>query len=50
MHLTGVKMRNLNDVMNDVITFILGDKRDGDDRRVKKSNRKKTKRKYARRK
>jgi len=36
--------------INDVTTFILGDKRDGNDRRVKKSKRKTTKRKVVRRK
>ena len=34
-------MNKLNKVMDDVVTFILGDKRSGDDRRVKKSKRKK---------
>ena len=43
-------MNKLNKVMNDVITFILGDKRDGGDRRVKKSKRKKTRRATQRRK
>ena len=36
--------------INDVTTFILGDKRSGDDRRVKKSKRKATRRKVTRRK
>ena len=43
-------MNKLNKVMDDVITFILGDKRSGDDRRVKKSKRKKTRRTSQRRK
>jgi len=43
-------MNKLNKVMDDVITFILGDKRSGDDRRVKKSKRKKTRRVSQRRK
>ena len=43
-------MNKLNKVMDDVITFILGDKRSGDDRRVKKSKRKKTRRISQRRK
>ena len=37
-------------VMDEVTTFILGDKRSGNDRRVKKSKRKSTRRKTARRK
>mgnify|MGYP001476822433 CR=1 FL=1 len=37
-------------VMDDVTKFILGDKRSGNDRRVKKSKRKTTKRKVVRRK
>jgi len=37
-------------VMDDVTKFIIGEKRSGDDRRVKKSTRKRTKRKYTRRK
>ena len=37
-------------VIDDVTTFIIGDKRSGDDRRVKKSKRKKTLRKTVRRK
>ena len=36
--------------IDDVTSFIIGDKRSGTDRRVKKSTRKKTKRKYTRRK
>ena len=43
-------MNKLNKVMDDVVTFILGDKRSGDDRRVKKSKRKKTRRLSQRRK
>ena len=43
-------MNKLNKVMDDVVTFILGDKRSGDDRRVKKSKRKKTRRTSQRRK
>ena len=43
-------MNKLNKVMDDVVTFILGDKRTGDDRRVKKSKRKKTRRTSQRRK
>jgi hypothetical protein len=43
-------MSKLNKVMDDVVTFILGDKRSGDDRRVKKSKRKKTRRVSQRRK
>ena len=43
-------MNKINKVMDDVITFILGDKRSGDDRRVKKSKRKKTRRVSQRRK
>ena len=42
-------MNKLNKVMDDVVTFILGDKRSGDDRRVKKSKRKKTRRTSQRR-
>lgn len=52
MHLTGVKMTQLekiNKVCEDVIAFILGDKREGE-RRVKKSKRKKTRRVSQRRK
>ena len=37
-------------VIDDVTRFIVGDKRSGDDRRVKKSRRKNTKRKTVRRK
>ena len=43
-------MNKLNKVMDDVVTFILGDQRSGDDRRVKKSKRKKTRRVSQRRK
>ena len=43
-------MNKLNKVMDDVVTFILGDKRSGDDRRTKKSKRKKTRRVSQRRK
>ena len=42
-------MNNLEKVMDDVIRFILGDRRDGIDRRVKKSKRKRTRRKVNRR-
>ena len=35
--------------MDDVVRFILGDRRDGIDRRVKKSKRKRTRRKVNRR-
>ena len=44
-----LKMNNLEKVMDDVIRFILGDRRDGIDRRVKKSKRKRTRRKATRR-
>ena len=37
-------------VIDDVTTFIIGDKRSGDDRRVKKSKRKKPRRKTVSRK
>ncbi len=37
-------------VMDEVTTFILGDKRSGSERRVKKSKRKTTRRKTSRRK
>ena len=37
-------------VIDDVTTFIIGDKRSGDERRVKVSKRKKTRRKVVRRK
>ena len=37
-------------VIDDVTRFIVGDKRSGDDRRVKKSKRKTTRRKTSRRK
>ena len=40
---------NMEKVMDDVIRFILGDRRDGIDRRVKKSKRKRTRRKVNRR-
>ena len=43
-------IEKLNKVMDDVIAFILGDKRTGDERRVKKSKRKKTRRTSQRRK
>ena len=43
-------MNKLNKVMDDVVTFILGDKRSGDDRRIKKSKRKRTRRVSQRRK
>jgi len=36
--------------IDDVTAFIIGEKRSGTDRRVKKSTRKRTKRKYTRRK
>jgi len=42
-------MNKLEKVMDDVIRFILGDRRDGIDRRVKKSKRKRTRRKVNRR-
>ena len=42
-------MIKLEKVMDDVIRFILGDRRDGIDRRVKKSKRKRTRRKVNRR-
>ena len=42
-------MNKLEKVMDDVIRFILGDRRDGMDRRVKKSKRKRTRRKVNRR-
>ena len=37
-------------VIDEVTAFIVGDKRSGDDRRVKKSKRKRTRRKVVRRK
>ncbi len=43
-------IEKLNKVCDDVIAFILGDKRSGDERRVKKSKRKKTRRTSQRRK
>ena len=42
-------MNKLERVMDDVVRFILGDRRDGIDRRVKKSKRKRTRRKVNRR-
>jgi len=42
-------MNKLEKVMDDVMRFILGDRRDGIDRRVKKSKRKRTRRKLNRR-
>ena len=42
-------MNKLEKVMDDVIRFILGDRREGIDRRVKKSKRKRTRRKVNRR-
>jgi|TARA_A100001201_G_scaffold139743_1_gene132046 hypothetical protein len=42
-------MNKLEKVMDDVVRFILGDRRDGIDRRVKKSKRKRTRRKVNRR-
>ena len=42
-------MNKLEKVMDDVIRFILGDRRDGIDRRIKKSKRKRTRRKVNRR-
>tara|TARA_B100000900_G_scaffold357024_1_gene327093 strand:- start:691 stop:822 length:132 start_codon:yes stop_codon:yes gene_type:complete len=42
-------MNNFEKVIEDVKIFILGDRRDGDDRRVKKSKRKRTRRKSNRR-
>ena len=38
-------MNKFLEVMENVKLFILGDRRDGDDRRVKKSKRKRTRRK-----
>ncbi len=43
-------MEKFMKAIDDVITFILGDKRSGDDRRVKKSKRKRTRRVSQRRK
>ena len=43
-------MEKFMNAIDNVITFILGDKRSGDDRRVKKSKRKKTRRVSQRRK
>ncbi len=43
-------MEKFMKAIDDVITFILGDKRSGDDRRTKKSKRKKTRRVTQRRK
>lgn len=42
-------MNKLEKVMDDVMRFILGDRRGGIDRRVKKSKRKRTRRKVNRR-
>ena len=42
-------MNKLEKVMDDVVRFILGDRRDVIDRRVKKSKRKRTRRKVNRR-
>jgi|TARA_B100000900_G_scaffold133102_1_gene112703 hypothetical protein len=42
-------MNKFEKVMEDVTMFILGDRRDGEDRRVKKSKRKNTRRKAVRR-
>jgi hypothetical protein len=43
-------MEKFMKAIDDVITFILGDKRSGDDRRIKKSKRKRTRRVSQRRK
>ena len=43
-------MEKFMKAIDDVITFILGDKRSGNDRRVKKSKRKRTRRVSQRRK
>ena len=43
-------MKKFMKAIDDVIIFILGDKRSGDERRVKKSKRKKTRRVSQRRK
>ena len=43
-------MEKFMKAIDDVITFILGDKRSGDERRIKKSKRKKTRRVSQRRK
>ena len=43
-------MEKFMKAIDDVITFILGDKRSGDERRVKKSKRKRTRRVSQRRK
>ena len=43
-------MEKFMKAIDDVIAFILGDKRSGDERRVKKSKRKKTRRVSQRRK
>ena len=43
-------MEKFMKAIDDVITFIIGDKRSGDERRVKKSKRKKTRRTSQRRK
>ena len=42
-------MNKFMEVIDDVTLFILGDRRDGTDRRIKKSKRKRTKRKINRR-
>ena len=42
-------MNKLEKVMDDVVRFILGDRRDGIDRRVKKSKRQRTRRTVNRR-
>ena len=46
----GKKMNKFLEAIETVNRWILGDRRDGDDRRVKKSRRKNTKRKTVRRK
>ena len=43
-------MEKFMKAIDDVVTFILGDKRSGDDRRIKKSKRKRTRRVSQRRK
>ena len=43
-------MEKFMKAIDDVITFILGDKRSGDERRIKKSKRKRTRRVSQRRK
>ena len=42
-------MNNFEKSIENVTRFILGDRRDGEDRRMKKSKRKRTRRKLARR-